>query len=81
MCEPEGWPDNTSFQNIAVNFSDYPLQARVHVNWPDLGGGIWRLTDMFSGEQYERQGDELARSGLYVGLGPWGYHFLCCSRR
>ena len=95
LGEPEGWPDNTSFQNlltwswrknperclIAVNFSDYPVQARVHVNWPDLGGGIWRLTDMFSGEQYERQGDELARSGLYVGLGPWGYHFLCCSRR
>jgi hypothetical protein len=94
LGEPEGWPDNTSFQNllawswrknperclITVNFGDYAVQARVHVNWPDLGGGIWRLTDMFSGEQYERQGDELARSGLYVGLGPWGYHFLCCSR-
>jgi hypothetical protein len=94
LCEPEGWPDNTSFQNIlawtwrkdpercliAVNFSDHPIQARVYLDWPDVGGGMWRLTEAFTGEQYERQGDDLSRSGLYVELGPWHYHLFSYSR-
>jgi hypothetical protein len=94
LCEPEGRPDNTSFQNIlawtwrkdpercliAVNFSDHPIQGRVYLDWPDVGGGMWRLTEAFTGAQYERQGDDLSRSGLYVELGPWSYHLFSYSR-
>lgn len=90
LCELEGWPDNESFRDllawswrkdserylIAVNFSDHPLQARVHVHWPDIDGGVWQLTEVFSGAQYERLGDEFAQSGLYVELGPWGYQLF-----
>jgi hypothetical protein len=36
---------------------------------------------VLSGERYQREGDELLRSGLYVELGPWGYHFLFCRRQ
>jgi Alpha amylase, catalytic domain len=92
LCERAGWPDNTSFQNlvawswhkgterilIAVNLSSAPVQARVLVNWPDLVAGKCLLTDAWSGERYMRDGEEL-RSGLYVELGPWGFHFFNCG--
>ena len=95
LCERAGWPDNPSFQNlvawkwrkdsdrmlIAVNLSDRPVQAQVFANWPDLDEGRWSLSDVFSGAHYERDGNEVSRSGLYVKLGPWGYHFFDCSRQ
>jgi hypothetical protein len=94
LCERSGWPDNASFQNllawgwysesdrvlIAVNLSDRPVQARVFMNWPEISEGRWLLTDAFSGQRYQRDGNELSLSGLYVELGPWGYHFLYCGR-
>jgi hypothetical protein len=95
LCECAGWPDNASCQNllawswrqegelylIAVNLNDQAVQARVAVAWPELGSGQYVLTDVFSGARYEREGDELMRSGLYVELRPWGYHFLFCRRQ
>jgi hypothetical protein len=94
LCDRSGWPDNASFQNlvawnwlrddehylIVVNLSDSAAQARVHVAWPDLTGGPWHLMDMLSGSIFERDGDEMRSSGLYVELGPWHYHCLRCAR-
>jgi len=95
LCALHGWPDNQSFENIvawswhkdagrcfiAVNLSDHPAQARIFVGWPDLSHGTWDLSDCFSGQHYEREGDELLRSGLYVDLPPWGFHFFDCVHR
>lgn len=95
LCALHGWPDNHSFENmvawswhkdadrylIAVNLSDRPAEGRVFVGWPDLSHGTWNLTDCLSGQHYERDGDELLRSGLYVELAPWGCHFLDCVHR
>ena len=95
LCERAGWPDNTSFQNlvawswhkdedravIAVNLSDRPVQARVFPNWPGLANREWLLTDALSGEEYQRDGQALLHSGLYVELGPWGCHFFHCSQK
>jgi glycosidase len=95
MCECCGWPDNGSYRNllawtwrkdaerylIAVNFSGDSMQARLMVPWPELAGEKCLLVDALSGERYQREGDELLRSGLYVELGPWGYHFLFCRRQ
>ena len=92
LCERTGWADNSSFQNlvawswvkdpeeylIAVNLSDSAVQARVSLRCPEVGSGKWLLTDELSGDKYEREGDELAQSGLYVELKPWGCHFLHC---
>jgi len=61
-----------------VNLSDNPLEARVSLKRPEIGSGNWLLTDELSGDRYERDGNELARAGLYVELKPWGYHFLRC---
>jgi glycosidase len=95
LCALHGWPDNQSFENIvawswhndsdrcliAVNLSDHAAQAQVFVGWPDLSHGTWNLSDSLSGQHYERDGDEMLRSGLYVDLPPWGFHFLNCVHR
>jgi hypothetical protein len=94
LCERTGWPDNTSFQNLAawrwmedderyliiVNLSDSPAQAQVQVRWPGAEGGNWNLIDLISGVNYQRDGLEMASPGLYVALGPWNYHFFRCLR-
>ncbi len=90
LCDRTGWPDNATFENvvawswngegdrymIVVNLSDGAAQARVKIPWNDLKGNQWRLTDLLSDATYERDGDEMVSSGLYVDLQPWGYHFL-----
>ena len=95
LCQAEGWPDNDSFHNllawtwrkdsecfvIAVNFSDRPLQARVRLPWPEIQGGLWQFTEVFSEAKFQRDGRELAESGLYVGLDPWGYHFFSVTTK
>ena len=94
LCECTGWPDNESYLNvvawswikgedqflIVVNLRNRHSQARVKVDWKSLVGSAWRLADPLSNAAYDRSGDELSSSGLYVDLGPWGYHFFYCSR-
>ena len=90
LCERSGWPENQSCLNIlswcwvrdeeryliVVNFSEGTVQARVHVPWDEFMGRTCRLTDVLSGDVYDRSGDEMRDSGLYVDLGPWGFHFF-----
>jgi hypothetical protein len=92
LCERSGWPDNQSCQNlvawswikdddrrlIVVNLSDSAAQARVQVPWEDIQGETWRLIDALSDASYDRDGIEMAASGLYVELGPWDYCFFQC---
>ena len=92
LCERTGWPDNQSHLNIVawqwnkdndrsvivINLSDAPAQAVVHLNWDEVAGQTWNFTDLLSGNTYERSGDELRSSGLYVELSPWNYHFFNC---
>jgi hypothetical protein len=93
LCERSGWPENQSYLNvlcwcwvrneerylIVVNFSEATAQARVHAPWDDLRGKTWRLTDTLQGEIFDRSGDEMRDAGLYVDLGPWGFHFFCLN--
>jgi hypothetical protein len=90
LCERSGWPDNQSFLNlvawtwrkeeekylIVVNLSGQRSQARIRLPWDDLTGNLWQMTDMFTGEVFERDGSELCGPGLYVDVGAWGFHFL-----
>jgi hypothetical protein len=92
LCERTGWPDNQSCQNLVawswvkdddrrlviVNLSDSAAQARVKVPWDELRGSSWRLTDTLSDLTYDRDGNELADSGLYVELEPWSYCAFQC---
>ena len=88
LLDRSGWPDNATFQNliawswqlnddrclIAVNLSDHPLQALVHVPW--AGNRTWDLTDVFDGITYRRDGNEMASRGLYVEVAPWAFNFF-----
>jgi hypothetical protein len=48
----------------------------VMLPWNELSGKTWHMTDLFTGDHYERSGDEMCTSGLYVDLPPWGYHIM-----
>jgi Alpha amylase, catalytic domain len=90
LLEADGWPDNQSCRNllawswdagsdrhvVVVNLSAEPAQARIRLDWPDLPGRSWRLTDVLDQGVFERDGDELTGPGLFVDLGPWHYHLL-----
>jgi hypothetical protein len=90
LCDLSGWPDNSSWINvlawcwnwrqerylIVVNFSDFKSQALIRVPWQDIGGEQWRLVDVISGGQFERDGDQMQSPGLYVDLEGWKWHFL-----
>jgi hypothetical protein len=93
LCERSGWPDNQSCQNlvawswvkdddrrlVAVNLSDSTLQARVKIPWEELRGESWHLTDVLSDAKYDRDGNEIATSGLYIELQPWSYCLFQCQ--
>ena len=93
-CDCDGWPDNDSRRQlvawcwssagsrhlVVVNLADAPAQAQVSLPWDDLAGPAWELTDRLDGRRFEREGDGLARDGLYVALDPWASHFLAFER-
>jgi hypothetical protein len=90
LCRLSGWPENTSWMNIAawcwqmgqeicltvVNLSDTRSQARVHLTGVNLAGMTVKMTDIMKNEIYERPGNEMAEIGLYVDLEPWAYHVM-----
>jgi hypothetical protein len=94
LCQRSGWPDNASFGNIvawcwrlqesrflvAVNLSERDAQGQVQLPWDELRGGDWRLRDALAGTTFQRKGDDMLSAGLYVGLPPWGCHFLQLER-
>jgi hypothetical protein len=88
LLEATGWPDNQSCREllcwqwtggsgarhlIVVNFSADPAQGLIRLDWPDLAGRSCQLTDLLSGRHYDREGDEMLDSGLFVALDPWQY--------
>ncbi len=90
LCDRTGWPDNASYLNlvawcwrsaemdclIVVNLSESDSQGRVPLPGNDVAYKPWQLSDFFTGEVYERSGDEMSKPGLYVDLPPWGFHVL-----
>ena len=94
-CRP-AWNGNLTAKNLlvwlwetacncrllaAVNFSPAPAQCYVALPVAGLAGGAWELRDRMSEAGYDRDGDELARSGLYLDLPAWGYNVFAMTRR
>lgn len=85
-----GWPDNDTARNllawswtgpdsrhlVIVNHSDTPSQGQVLLPWPDLAGRPCRLTDPLTNQTYDRDGDRLLTSGLFVDLPARHSHVL-----
>jgi hypothetical protein len=61
---------------VVVNLSGQPAQARISLDWPDLPGRRWQLTEILGQNVFERDGGELASPGLFVDLEPWQFHLL-----
>ena len=59
---------------VVVNYGDREADGRIRL--PDLAGGPLVLVDVLDGRRYERDGGELATSGLYVQLAPYGAHLF-----
>ena len=90
LCPLSGWDDNQSCRHllawswkfegtlilVAVNYYYKPSQGFVYLPDSNLSGHSWRLVDLFTQDHFIRNGDEIAVSGLYVGLEPWGFHFF-----
>jgi hypothetical protein len=59
---------------VVVNYSATSAQGRVPL--PDFGLAKqkWKLHDVMHRVDYERDGDEISDSGLYVDLLPWQTH-------
>ena len=88
LCERSGWPGNDSFEHLVawrwsgasrwlviVNLSAGSAVGHVQAPWEDLRGRSLRLVDPTQGVVFERSGDDLC-DGLYVELGPWGWHLF-----
>ena len=94
LCERSGWPDNSSYINlvawcwgqnesryvVVVNFSENQSQARIHLPWDNLAGKTCQLTDVLNGNVFQRDGNEIHSSGLYVDLLAWRFNFLRFKR-
>ncbi len=89
LLECTGWPDNPTHHNllawcwqgagrhiVIVNLSDQPAEGRVQLPWNDLQGKRWQLSELLSEAAYEREGTELAGSGLFVALDGWRWHLV-----
>lgn len=59
---------------VVVNYADNPGQCYVRIPFEDLRRQNFRLTDLMNGIRYDRSGDELISTGLYLDLPEWGYH-------
>ncbi len=91
LHDAAGWPDNQSCRNllawswsgdgharhlIVINLSGQPAQGRIPLDWPDLPGQNWHLTDLLREKAFDRDGNELAGPGLFIDLQPWQVHLL-----
>jgi glycosidase len=64
----------------AVNYGPTPGQCYVRLPYPDLAGATWVFRDLVDPTvTYERQGDDLARRGLYLDVPAWGHHVFALS--
>jgi hypothetical protein len=61
---------------VVVNYGPDAGRCHVRIPFDDVPGAAVELVDRLSGERFERDGDDLARLGLYVELPAWGAHVL-----
>jgi hypothetical protein len=61
---------------VVVNLSAAQAQAQVPLPWPDLPGRRWGLLDLLSGDDFRRDGGQLADPGLYVDMRPGQFYLL-----
>jgi hypothetical protein len=66
-------PDGSRLLAIA-NYAPQRSQCYLELPFPELPGRNMRLIDRLGLESYERSGEVLYQSGLYLDLPGWGFH-------
>ena len=62
---------------VAVNYGATHAQCYVRLPWSDVDGRAVVFHDLMSPSvDYERDGADVRRRGLYLDLPPWGYHIF-----
>ena len=56
---------------VVVNYAANQSQCYVRIPFRDLRDHQWRLEDLLSDVQYDREGNELESRGLYLDMAPW----------
>ncbi|HKD21998.1 MAG TPA: hypothetical protein VKB71_08275, partial [Rhizomicrobium sp.] len=57
-----------------VNYAPNQSQCYVRLPFADLGNGHWRLQDLLSEVQYDRDGNDLESRGFYLDVPAWHCH-------
>jgi hypothetical protein len=90
LCERREWSDKRSYLNliawcwkkekeryvVVINLSDQASQGCIQLPWKEVTGQLSRLTDVFTGEVFERDSNEMCALGFPIELKAWGFHFL-----
>jgi glycosidase len=56
---------------VAVNFAPNQSQCHVRLPFDDLAGHRWKIQDLLGGAAYERNGNDLQASGVYLDEPAW----------
>jgi hypothetical protein len=68
------------FDLVAVNLAPHRAQCRVRLSARGLSGRPWILSDRLGEERWERDGTELATTGLYLDLEARGARLFSVRR-
>jgi hypothetical protein len=68
------WTDGERRLLVAVNYAPRQGQCYVTLDLPGLAGRTFTLVDLLGDARYERGGDGLRGSGLFLDMAPWGHH-------
>jgi len=56
---------------VTVNYAGHQSQCHVRLPFADLAGSQWRLADQLRDATYDRDGNDLHSSGLYLDAPAW----------
>jgi hypothetical protein len=59
---------------VCVNYSPQAGQCYIPLPFPELAYKQWQLNDLMSEASYDRQGNDLLGTGLYLDIPAWSYH-------
>ncbi|PZU93219.1 MAG: alpha-amylase [Pseudanabaena sp.] len=69
------WQNQDGKRAIAVvNYAPNQSQCYLKMPWSDLSNSIYQLRDLMGTVEYNRSGESLLTSGLYLDMPAWGYH-------
>ncbi len=65
---------------VTVNYAPNQSQCYVRLPFTDLGNDQWRFEDLLGNATYDRDGNDLQASGIYIDDPPWKSSVFSLSR-